>query len=366
MVVDGGERAAVHAAVHCLWVAIVLASAGSIVNGAGVVSWPAPKPNEHDSVPSTAEAPPVSVAKLSVEEPVCDVGQVKPGSNVVATFRLTNVGPSTLRITDVKRCCGVATELDKREIAPDETVVLRAVYHVPYRSGAINKKVEIETDDPGQTHMELTMVGQIVPTLAWTPDRFKIVTYEGDVSCPQITLSSLDGTAFGVRRFAATKNCLTAAFDPNRRATEFVLSPIVCSGRLDSLRSGNGVIRIELDHPDYKAITINFSTTDAIQASPAEFILFNAKVEESVISTLRIQDNQAVGDTNTPIRIESVTAKGNGRVQLKEIAPTATGCTLTLEIWPPRSQKGDMVVTDELLVMFEDGRKVVVPVRAVY
>lgn len=66
--------------------------------------------------------------KLVVKNSSYDFGNIKPGSTNTAIFNFTNVGDRLLKITNVKRCCGVVIKLDKEELTPGESGVLTAQY----------------------------------------------------------------------------------------------------------------------------------------------------------------------------------------------------------------------------------------------
>ena len=68
--------------------------------------------------------------KIEFESMVYDFGKVGPAQILNGEFKLTNTGDAPLKITNVEKCCGAVTQLDKTEFEPGESGVL----HVRYTS----------------------------------------------------------------------------------------------------------------------------------------------------------------------------------------------------------------------------------------
>ncbi len=304
--------------------------------------------------------------KIVLEKRTHDFNKIRPDSTSKACFCLTNAGGSTLQIADVKQCCGAVVNLDKRELAPAESTVLTAEYHAGQTAGVLRKQIGLSTNDPENPQIQLTIMGEVVPTLAWTPERFAIAEYEENVTCPQIVIRSLDGTPFSIKGLTATGRCLSAEFDPNHKATEFTLEPKVDINRLNALATGNGTIRIDLNHPDYEMIQLGFTVALALQATPAQLFVFNARAGESVLRPIQVRDNQADPNTGSVVQIDSVAFKNGGRVELRDMTASKTGCELKLEIWPVAGKENESFTTDQLVIRMKDGRELTVPVRVFY
>jgi hypothetical protein len=304
--------------------------------------------------------------RLVLEKTTYDFGQIKSGSANTAVFRLSNAGPGTLQIIDVRRCCGAVVELKKKELAPGESTELTAKYRAGQGPGDMTKNIGLVTNDPHKPLVELTITGQIIQTLTWTPTRLQIAAYTKDLPCPEITIKSLDGTLFSVEGFVATGQCLNAEFDPIRKATEFILKPTVDLARVNALTASSGTVRVNLDHPDCKSIDLAFSVIPALQVTPAQLLVFNARAGEPLLRLLQIKDNQAAPDSTTDVAIESVTSKSGGRVDIRAVTTNKATCELKVAIWPAGSNEKESLSTDQLLIEMKDGRKLSVPVRVFY
>jgi hypothetical protein len=305
-------------------------------------------------------------ARIVVEKTMYDLGQIKPGSINSATFHLTNAGVSVLRITDIKKCCGTTVEIEKMELRPGESTVLLARYNAPMISGDVSKRIELVTNDPASPTRELTITGRVIQTLTWTPSQFKLSVHGETVNCPEIVIKSLDGTAFSVKGFAATGHMITADFDPNQKATKFTLRPTVSTAKLRALTTASCSIAVDLDHPDYKTVTVPFEVIQPLQATPLQVFVFKAKVGEPVAKMVQVQDNEADPNTASQVAVASVTAKYGSRVEVRSVAPTNAGCNLNLEIWPARGKESEAFSSDQLVVKLKDGREVTVPLRVFF
>ena len=104
----------------------------------------------------------IGAPKLVVKNSSYDFGNIEPGSTNTATFNFTNVGDRPLKITNVKRCCGAVTKLDKEELAPGESGVLTAQYRVGQASSLLRKKIGLVTNDPKNPQAELVITGKVV------------------------------------------------------------------------------------------------------------------------------------------------------------------------------------------------------------
>lgn len=308
-----------------------------------------------------------STMGLTFDRTTYDFGQINPRSTNKATFRLRNNGHDPLHLSDVRTCCGAVVELDKRELAANESAILTVEYHAGSAASKFSKKIGVVSDDPQSPLTELTITGEVAATLAWTPAQFKIPAYDANSTCPRIAIRSLNDTPFAVRGFTATDRCLIAAFDPNHRSTEFALTPEVDMAALESIVTRRGVVRIDLDHPDYQSINLSFEVAEALEATPAQLFVFDGEIGKSILRPLEIQDNEADPVEDFPVEIESVTAEGDSRIEIRELTQIKAGCCrLVLEIWPAGGDENETFTVDQLQVKLKDGRELAVPLRIFY
>lgn len=103
-----------------------------------------------------------SGAKIKVEEPVCNFGEIKEGTQAKATFKFTNTGDAPLIISDVARSCGcTGVTFPKEPIAPGEEGVISAVYDSRGRPGHFTKTLTIKHNAEGG-NLYLTIKGTVI------------------------------------------------------------------------------------------------------------------------------------------------------------------------------------------------------------
>jgi hypothetical protein len=311
----------------------------------------------------------ILMPKLVVEKASYDFGDVKPGSTNTAVFNFANAGDGPLMVTDIKRCCGAVTKVDKEELAPGESGVLTAQYRASKRTGAFRRKIGLITNDPGSQQTELTITGNVIQTLKWTPTRFEISPYKNKVECPEIKITSLNGTPFAIKGFSATGQCFTADFDPTYEATEFTIKPIADAAKLEAISTlkMRGGIKIDLSHEDYESINLNFNVIPSLQAVPAQILAFNAKVNEPILKSFRLLDDKTAPNEIISERIESVTSRNGVKIDVLGFTDVQDGCKFDLKISPSNNdEKSKSVYSDELVIRMVDGRELNIPVRVFY
>lgn len=95
----------------------------------------------------------------------------KPGdADAVATFKYENKGDKPVKITSVKSSCGCTVPaLKKDEVAPGEKGELTATFTIGNRTGAQQKSVTVQTDDPLQPVTNLILKATIAQAITIQP-----------------------------------------------------------------------------------------------------------------------------------------------------------------------------------------------------
>jgi hypothetical protein len=319
---------------------------------------------EERVVPESAEM--TGEPRIMLENTSYNVGEVKPMTKTNAVFNFRNVGDSTLQIMELKSCCGVPAKVDKKDLMPGEAGVLTAQYSAGPVTGVFAKKVSMLTNDPQEPRIELTITGKVVQTLTWEPTHFEVSTANDMLACPAITIRSLNGAAFSVRGFSATGECMTAAFDPAHRATEFTLKPRAEMAKLELLTGSRGRLSIDLDHPDYKVVYVDFDVVPLFEVIPRQVVVFDAKPGEPILRSVQLRYNQAVASARAPFDVASVVSKTGARVEVRSVTQIDMGCEIQLTIWPRGDDAHGSFSADQLLIKMKDGPELNVPVRVFY
>jgi len=100
--------------------------------------------------------------KLVVQQTEYDFGDIKQGEKVTHIFILTNSGGDLLKIADVQASCGCTAALtDKNELGPGESTNLKVTFNSAGRFGKQKKLVRIESNDPKDPTIILTVFADV-------------------------------------------------------------------------------------------------------------------------------------------------------------------------------------------------------------
>jgi hypothetical protein len=296
---------------------------------------------------------------LTFENVVHDFGEVGPGQKKTVEFKFTNSGNSLLQIKEVKACCGVtALKLKKKKYAPGKGGTLKFEYISAKYLGSELKRMHILSNDKYNPDIPLTIKAKVVTKVEWEPKSFKLILDGDNTICPKITISSLDNQPFSITVFKSTLNSITADIDMSVKATKFVIEPKVDTKKIQE--NMRGFIHINLDHPEWKSITIPFNVPSMFTIEPPQIIIFDAEPKKPIQRPLRIVSNfgkefevDAVSSQNNLIKALSQ-EKGDGYYQFE------------LEILPPDNKNNVQVFTDTLFIQIKDGQKIEIPCNGFY
>jgi hypothetical protein len=298
-------------------------------------------------VPQAGEPAP----KITFDNVVHDFGDVAPGKKNTGEFKITNTGDGPLKITEVKRCCGTVTSLDKEELAPGESGTLKVVYNSGSKASVMRRKLYVSSNDKANPRVELTIKARIVPKVTYEPQRIRFVLKDENAGCPNITLASLDNQPFSINAFTSTGGSITADVDSSVEATKFVLQPKVDLEKLKSRSAGN--ISIGLTHPECAKVYIYFSTLLEFEFKPRSIIVLNPEPQKPLIKKVSLINNY-----NEDFEVES-TSSQNSLVKVLSQKKTANGYQFEVEITaPPEDDTGRF--SDMLYVKLKSGEKLAI------
>lgn len=318
----------------------------------------APPAAEPETPAAEAEAPPAvgQGPKIKFENVVCDLGNIGPGTRNICDFKFTNVGDSLLKITNVSKTCACTPfDLEKKEYAPGESGLLQVSYNASNRGGPITKHLQVSCNDQTNPQIQLTVKGRIIEIVSYEPKKLELILNKENAACPDIILKSQNGQPFSIKglkttgRFQSSEDCITADYDPNASATEFVLHPKV---DLTKLRRGtSGMVAITVACPGDYVISIPFKILQRFKIEPPSITVFDAKAGKSETREVWIVNNY-----NEVFEIES-TSSERGAMKVISQETKDNHCKLELEITPPTVEGAEKVFTDVLFVNIKDGEK---------
>ena len=294
--------------------------------------------------------------KIIFEKGVHDFGEVGPGTRSSCEFKFTNAGEGILKNVEVETCCGCTSRLDKSEFKPGEsgTIVVECTWQP--RDAVIRRQIYVNSNDKANPRARLTIAAKIIQKVSYEPERLNLLL-KADANCPAITLTSTDGKPFSIKQFKATGISITADFDPMVEATRFILQPKIDP---EKLRKGlNGVIEIELTHPDCPTIAIPFDTLAVFEVNPPIIILFNMEPQKPVQRDLWILNNYG-----EDFEIESMSSQNNITKILNQ-QKVRNGYQLKVEITPP-ALTNQRLFSDIFTVNIKGGEKLTFTCRGFY
>jgi hypothetical protein len=299
-----------------------------------------------------------ALPKITFERTTVDFGEVGvTPQKKVAEFKFTNTGDGVLKIKEVERCCGVVTSVDKTEIAPGESGVVKAEFTTPSKQYLFTKNIYVNSNDKTNPRIPLMFKVKIVSRISCEPKRVRLFLDEDNAGCPRIVLNSLDNKPFSITRFSSTGGGINAEFDSSVEATKFVLSPEVDIEKLND--SPKGRISISLNHPEEKAVEIPFDMLPKFVSDPPMIISFSVKPEKPIVRKISI-----LNQYGSTFEIESISSPNNS-IKVLEQHKITDGYQLLVEMTPPASG-GKTFFTDVVVVKIKDGSELNVVWRGFY
>ena len=285
---------------------------------------------------------------IQIDNPVHDFGKIGPSSKNSCKFDFKNVGDGKLIIKKIHSDCGcIIGKLKKKEYLPDESGTITSSYRASTVEGDVEKHIYIQSNDPKNPGLELTLKAEIELQVAVNPKTLELLLNEENAGIKPITLRSKDGKKFSIKNFSASNKALTAQFDPTVKATEFTLIP---QAKIEKLKKTNhGSIRISLDHPECKSQSISFTAKPLFEVSKPRIIIQNAEHGKPVIKDVLVKSNYGQS-----VEIESITSEKNCMKVLNQQKQT-NSVKLQIQVTPPpRTNASKRYITDKLNIKIKD------------
>ena len=286
--------------------------------------------------------------RITFEETVYDFGEVSSSKKYTGHFKFSNTGTGILKINEVKKCCGAVVKLDKEELAPGESGMLKVEYTANPRSGSIERLIRVFSNDETKPKAELTIKAQIIQKVSYQPPRVDLLLNNESIDCPEITITSLDKQPFSIKSFKSTGDVISADVDSSDKLTHFVLHPKVNLDKHKKRQSG--LISIDLTHPELDNVTIRFRTKQRFELKPTGVFLLNPRPQEPNINKVSIVSNY-----DEEFGIES-TSSEKGLAKVINQQAIKNGYRLEIEIIPPAPDDKTRMFTDMVDVNLKGGQ----------
>jgi hypothetical protein len=138
------------------------------------------------------------VPHIEVSETTFDFGSMYQNEAVSHTFRIRNTGTATLKLEQVKSTCGCTAALPaQREIAPGGETDLKVTFQSGSMRDRIVKHVHIDSNDPAQPRVTLTITGQVKVEIEVSPRGI----YIGKLGIGEVVERTVEITPVDVKSF---------------------------------------------------------------------------------------------------------------------------------------------------------------------
>jgi len=307
----------------------------------------------------TAAKPAKPSSKITFENAVCDFGEVGPNRKNTGQFKFTNTGEALLEITEVEKCCGIVTKLDKTEYEPGESGILKVEWNSGPQPSTMDRQLTVHSNDPKTRQTTLSLIAKVVLQVDWEPKSLKLSLDEKNAGCPNITIRSLDNQPFSILEFKSTADCIAADYDSSVEATKFILEPRVNVEAMP--KNLKGRIDINLTHPEGKIATILFSVVPEFTIRPSMILVWDAEPEKPVEQKIDVLNNY-----HKDFEIESLTSRDNIiGVKVLEQKKITYGYQLKVELIPP-ALENKVNFMDEFFIKIKDGKKLAISCKGYY
>jgi copper(I)-binding protein len=120
---------------------------------------------------TTANAAP----EVAIDQPAFDFGSIPQGKKVEHVFTIKNRGDAPLNIKSVRPSCGcTATSVTTSVIPPGKSGGIKASYDSTNFSGAIQKTVAVDTNDPKVPTSTLILRGTVTEDIQINPKQLNM------------------------------------------------------------------------------------------------------------------------------------------------------------------------------------------------
>ena len=316
-----------------------------------------PQKPETPEKPKTPEKPPViekPVQKpdsiISWDKTLHDFGNIEPKRTYKCEFKFTVKGDRPLNVRKVQPCCGIVAHLKdktKKKYNPGESGAVVVTLNRLRFKGKVKKRIRFFSDDPAAKETVLTFTANITQKVSVEPTYFRLAFNKENAGATNIKLTSIDGQPFAITRFVTPQDTITADFDPNKLAAEFVLQPKV---NLETLKKySNGTIKIVLTHPKCGLAQVTYTTIPKFKASPGSIKLQQAEPNVPVEKEFWIFSNYG-----EDFEIESFESQ-RGNIEVLDKQKINKRYKLKIKVTPPEPIGKRKSFFDTLIIKFNDG-----------
>jgi len=208
--------------------------------------------------PAGAAAKRAPAPRVHFPETTFDFGTIYQGEDVTHKFVFQNTGNAPLKIEKIRSTCGCAAALPaKRVLAPGEESAIEVAFRAGLLRGRITKHVLVDTNDPLEPRVDLTVTVEVKVEIELVPHGIYIGKLAiGDAMKRSIDLYSPEVPSFTILEVTADHPGLhvsapvTVGGQPNRHRLHVEFGPVEEAARV------NAKIVLKTDLPHCKELVV--------------------------------------------------------------------------------------------------------------
>jgi hypothetical protein len=257
--------------------------------------------------------------KIQFATPTYDFGKVKGGDAVKYVYIFTNVGGTTLQVSNVQASCGCTTAGEwTRQVEPGKTGSIPVQFNSGGFSGQIGKSITVTCNDTNQRVVVLQLKGNVWKPIDVMPQMAVLnVTAESPSTTTTVRIVNNEEAPLTLSGPEVSNAAFAAELKTNQPGKQFEL----VIRTVPPLPAGNVQGQFTLKTSSTNLPVINVSAWANVQpvvvAVPAQIALPAAPLAGPMPSTVSIRNN---GTNTLALSEPAVNAKGVD-VQLRETEP---------------------------------------------
>jgi hypothetical protein len=242
--------------------------------------------DEHPPADATpaAEAPaaPAPAPHIACDAPNFNFGSADASQSVEHEYVLRNTGNLTLEISQVRPSCGcTVANISEKSVPPGAESRVTARLSLQGRTGHQHKTIVVESNDPQQPQLMLTMEGDVATPVAVQPERVIFGQIGPDANTTSVVMVTSSADAFHINSVESGSTTFKATSETVEEGKQYRIlvstQPPLPPGGI------SGSIRVSTDHPGrpFFEIPVAAAVLSEIMVAPQELII-NAPAGQTV------------------------------------------------------------------------------------
>jgi hypothetical protein len=243
--------------------------------------------------------------RIACDQPTFDFGSRDASAVVEHTFTLKNSGTTDLVISAIRPACGcTAANLTRQTIPPSESAELSTQLTLTGRSGELHKSILIESNDPANPALQLSIKGVVGADFEFVPSILTLRKDSPDAPATASTiLKSLKNESFEILDAKSDSGKLKVRWDkfPDKNAFQITAN---LEDRFQPGQYGDRIV-LETNHMTRKQMEVSVIVIvpSPIVVAPMKIVLdfmSQAPVSRTIILKNPLKDTFRIAEIETP------------------------------------------------------------------